>query len=249
MIYYLYGEDFKKAKEHLHKMTESLAAKKPDAELFRLDSENWSEAQFEELALGQGLFEKKYIVILDGLFEKKEVKSFILDRLSGLASSESIFIFLEKKTDKPTLSKIEKNAVKVQEFALKEKAGRNFAMEGGSFGLGDFNIFGMADAFGRRDKKSLWVLQQKAAARNIPAEEIHGILFWQLKSMMLALYSKNAEESGMKPFVWSKSKGFAGNYSEDELKKISSELVSMYHEAHRGTLDFNVSLEKFILGL
>lgn len=248
MIYLLYGNDFKKARENLHKMTGGLLVKKPDAELFKLDVENWSEVMFEELVFGQGLFEKKYIVILDSLFENEEIKDFILNKLDDLKKSESIFIFIEKKIDKATLIKIEKRAEKTQDFVSKDKVGsRSFSMDNKSFDLKDFNIFSLADALGCRNKKDLWVLYQRAIAKEASAEEIHGLLFWQLKSMLLAISSKSSEESGLKPYVFNKSKSFARNYSEKELKKMSGDLVAMYHDAHRGLVDFNVALEKWIL--
>jgi hypothetical protein len=67
--------------------------------------------------------------------------------------------------------------------------------------------------------------------------------------MLLAKKCKNAEEAGMKSFPFDKARGYARNYKDGELEKMSSELVSMYHEAHRGNTDFFVSLEKFILSL
>jgi hypothetical protein len=36
-------------------------------------------------------------------------------------------------------------------------------------------------------------------------------------------------------------------FTKDELKKRSSELVSIYHRAHGGEVDFTISLEQFIL--
>jgi hypothetical protein len=37
--------------------------------------------------------------------------------------------------------------------------------------------------------------------------------------------------------------------SENKLKRLSTDLFKMYHDAHRGNIDFAVALEKFILGL
>ena len=37
--------------------------------------------------------------------------------------------------------------------------------------------------------------------------------------------------------------------AEEKLGQMSKKLFEMYHEAHRGHLDFAVGLEKFILGL
>jgi hypothetical protein len=138
--------------------------------------------------------------------------------------------------DTETLRAITDAAEKVQSFTLKEKKGKP-----------DFNIFSLTDAFGRRDKKNLWVLFQKAVESGAVPEEIHGILFWQLKSMLLAHACKSAAEAGVKPFVWSKARTFAKNWSEEELKNLSAKMVSLYHDAHRGIYEFPIALERLIL--
>ena len=102
---------------------------------------------------------------------------------------------------------------------------------------------------GRRDKRGLWVLYQDALAEQVPAEEVHGIFFWQVKSMLLVKKCKTAEEANMKPFPFQKSREYSRNYKDGELENLSSKLVSMYHEAHRGNEDFHISLERFILSL
>ena len=231
-------------------MSDGLLKKKPDAAFFRVTAENWNQVNFEEYLAGQGLFNDKYIVFLDNILEETTIKDYILEKLPEISKSANIFIWLERKIAKPVADKIKKNAEKAQEFLETSEKGRDFSVEGGkTFSLGEFNIFSLADAFGRRDKKNLWTLYQKATMREIPAEEISGVLFWQLKSMILAEKSKSAEEAGIKPFVFSKAKAFARNYKEDELKNISSELVSIYHDSHRGIGDFETALEAFILGI
>lgn len=88
------------------------------------------------------------------------------------------------------------------------------------------NIFGIADAFSNRDKIGTWILYREAVSQGISPEEISGIIFWKIKTMFLI---------GAKFF------------STDELKIRSSELVSIYHMAHRGECDFVIGLEQFIL--
>jgi len=88
------------------------------------------------------------------------------------------------------------------------------------------NVFDIADSFSRKDKIGAWILYRKAVSYGVQPEEISGIIFWKIKMMVL---------SGSKLF------------SLNELKKISSELVSIYHKAHRGECDFTVGLEQFIL--
>ncbi len=238
MLYFLHGTDSKKSREKLHELTETLHKKKPDAELFKIESEQWDSARFEELLGGQGLFENKYIVVLDKVFENEEAKEAVVEMLKEIAESDNVFIFLEGHVDAPTLKKIEKHAQKTQEFEEKEKTAPK-----------TFNIFSLTDAFGRRDKKQLWVLYEQALASGSEPEEIHGILFWQLKSILTAVSAKSASESGLKPFVFQKASGFARNYSREELQKMSGRFVEIYHNARRGISEMEIGLEKFILGM
>lgn len=89
-----------------------------------------------------------------------------------------------------------------------------------------FNTFQITDAYASRDKISTWVLYRKAIESGVLPEAIAGLIFWKIKTMIL-----------------SNSKSF----NKDELKSNSSSLVSIYHKAHRGEVDFIVSLEQFIL--
>ena len=239
MIYLLHGEDTDKARAKAHELVDTLRAKKPDASFFRIEASQ-QPIQLDELVGSQGLFEKKYIVLFDRVFENKETKEQMLEKRKELAESPHIFIFLEGKIDKASLTKLEKVAAKVQEFAAVSAAPK--------FGAaGKFNIFAMSDALGTRDKKQLWFLYQKAVMNGLVAEEIHGTLFWAVKSMLLAVNSKTAGESGLNPFVYQKSVGFARNFSQDELAKMSGALVRMYHDAHRGEVDFDGALERWVL--
>lgn len=244
MLYFFYGSDKDTAREKVNALVEGLRKKKPEAEVFRLSAEDWSdpldhrhgETRLEELIGGQGLFNKTYIVEIVSLFENGEAKEGFLKKLSDIAASPNVFVSREWAVDKETLLLVGEHAEKVQVCAQKEGKKKP-----------DFNVFSLTDAFGRRDKKQLWVLLQKAVASGAAPEEIHGILFWQLKSIVLALRCKTAEEAGVKPFVWSKAKSFAKNWSEGELKSLSSKMVSLYHDSHRGVHDFSVALERFVL--
>lgn len=243
MIYLFYGQDIEQARRKSNSVVESLLKKRPDASFFRLDSDTWQEAAFDEYVGGQGLFVQKYIVVLDRLFEKKEIKEYVVERLKILKASDNIFIVLENSLDKATLGKFEKNAEKIQIFGEeKEEAVKKKKTD-------EFNMFAITDALGARNQKRLWTLYQQAVRREVVPEELHGILFWQIKSMLLALSSKDAKEAGLNPFVYSKAKNYAKNFTLPELKKISSQLVTMYHQAHRGEVDFSVALEKFFLSI
>lgn len=238
MLYLLYGTDRDKAREKAHELIASLQKKKPEAEVFRLDSDNWNGAKLDEFIGGQGLFERKFIVFANQLFGNDEVKKIILQKLPAIRQSENIFIFLESKIEKAGLLEISKVAEKVQVFEKKDGAKAE-----------SFNIFSLADALGARDRKSLWVLYQKALRRNASAEEVSGILFWQVKSIMLAQRTTSASEAGVSQFVFQKSKRYSRNFSLDEITATASKLITLYHNAHRGLVDFETGLERFTLCL
>ena len=78
MIYFLHGTDTKNSRKKMHEILRGLLGKRPNSEVFKITSENWSSEQFDELLQAQGLFEKKYIIELDFLLGKKEIKEIIL---------------------------------------------------------------------------------------------------------------------------------------------------------------------------
>lgn len=252
MIYLIYGNDGAMVRKKLHDLLEALSIKKPNAEVFRITSESWvtegwNVEGIDELTSAQGLFEHKYIVVLDTLLANKPNKEnntaadILIEKINELADSKNVFIFVEGSLQAGLLEKITKKAVKV--WKCDEKPEKSTSSKA------SFNVFAITDAFGRRDKKSLWTMYHRAILSGSEPEELHGLLFWQVKSMIIAANSKNSKDAGQKPFVWSKAQGFLKNYSGDELAKISSSLVNIYHNARRGILDFDIALEKFILNI
>lgn len=80
-------------------------------------------------------------------------------------------------------------------------------------------------------------------------EEVHGMLFWQMKTMLLVEASGNAKEAALNPFVYKKAKGFVQHFSKEELHSHTTALVELYHEARRGRYELGSALERFILGV
>jgi len=235
MLYFIHGTDIKKVVEKAHGLVNAMLVKKPNASLFKISTDNWSEETLQELLVSQALFENKYIVELSRLIDSDDVKESLVDSLKEIQESENIFIWLEEEVDSKTLSKIEKFAEKVQQFDSKIEIKKV-----------EFNIFSLADALGNKDKKKLWMLYQDAK-KFFAVEEIHGTLFWQAKSMLISTKTKSATESGLKPFVYNKSSKMAKNFSPEELLNLSSKLISISHDSRRGIHDFGIALERFCL--
>ncbi len=239
MIYFIYGNNFSKARSKLREILDSSIKKNPESSYFKIDKENWNESALDEMLEAQGLFQNKYIVVLDSIFEVADSADFIMDKMQDLKDSPNIFIIIENEPTKEFVKKISKFSEKTQEFSLDKK---KKDPEG-------FNVFSLTDALASKDKKRLWILYQKAKREGVVAEEIHRIFFWQIRAIVSAIASKNAEEAGLNPFVFKKSASFAKNFSRKELLNMSSELVKIYHEDRKGALDLDVALERFVLNL
>lgn len=235
MLYILHGTDTAKVRAKVHSLIDTLQKKRPDAELFYIGSESFSEEGLKELVQSQGLFSPKYIVVLSRVFENKNAKQQVLDRAAQLGEAEHVFLLIEEVLDAKELKVLEKHAAQVVAYDAVKKEKQSF------------NTFALADALGQRDKKKLWLLYTQAKESGVADEEIHSVLWWQMKSIILAHGVTTASEAGLKSFVFSKAKRFAANFSKDEANKTLTDLVTMYHESRRGKHDLGTALEVWIL--
>lgn len=238
MLYVIHGTDTEKAREKSHALFEALKEKKPDASAGTINAEEITLERLDELTQTQGLFENKQIIFMDRTLENKDIREVMLEKIDAIAESPNIFIFFEGKLTKEILKKLEKRAEKITEYEASEERKK----ESGSF-------FHLADALGSRDKKSLWVGIREAFDDDAAAEEIHGILFWQAKSLALASKTASVSEAGLNPFVYGKAKRYISNFKKGEIDALVSKLVVMYHKAHRGEVDFEIELEKLALDI
>jgi DNA polymerase III delta subunit len=238
MLYVLYGTDHERIHREEQKLVEALVAKRPGANIFVLDKDNFSAAELEDKATAQGLFTAKHITLLNDLLDNKETAEEIWSRLSLLAESDNIFLLRTGKLLKKELTKLEKYATKIKELSLPHRGQTK-----------SFNLFALADALGERNKKNLWVGYQTALAAGHAPEEIHGVLWWQAKSMQLATVTASAAKSGLKPFVYSKAKRYLSNYRASEITAMLTNLVTLYHRARSGEVEMSIALESFMLEL
>lgn len=238
MIYLIYGNKGDAVRKKGRSIVDAQIKNKPDALHFSVNEENWKDASLDELLGGQGLFVQKYIVIFDHLVRANGIGEILLPRLKEFQESEHIFIFTEGEMTKELIKKFEKKADKIQEISEAKEVKEQ-----------KFNVFSLTDALGRKNKKELWTLYQKALLAGVSPEEIHPILFWQTKAMLGAVVSGSPAEAGLSPYVYTKSQTFSKNFSILELQKISLQLVDVYHNSRRGLVEFDTALERFILGM
>lgn len=236
MLYVFYGADHARLRAAARKLTDGLLAKKPDASVQSFDDETLEPSYVPELVTGQGLFEQRKIVELNRIFSNAETREAVIAALPEIAQSPNIFVLIEETIDKRTLEKLSQVAEKVHAYPQK-----------GAGAPASFNLFSLADALLARNRKALWMRLIEAQARQYVPEEIHGVLFWQLKALLLARSCASADAAGLKPFVYSKAKRAQAKFSDAELRSLSRDLVVLYHDAHRGLQDFEIGLERWVL--
>ncbi len=236
MYYFFYDNKTGRAFKKSRKLFADLEQKKPDASFLSFDEESVSLDILQQTIESQGLFESKIVAYLKNISENPSVSKELKKTIKSMASSQSIFVIVETDLKKSDLEVFEEYAEKsfIEKEVVEDKKEK-------------FNTFSIADSFGGKDKKTFWRLILESKERGIPAEEVHGILWWQLKSMILSSVSKTAEESGLKPFVYTKSKSFAKNFKDNELQILADKFIAIYHDAHRGECDIYDELEKIAL--
>lgn len=234
MLYFLYGDKIK-TRKNLNKHLDSLVSKKPDAEVFRINKDNFSKGLVSELLSSQGLFSKKYIVVLDTLFEKTEIFDELKDFFDDFKKTEHIFLCIENKLPIKNFDFIKKYSEKVWEFEEKEEDKKVF------------NVFGLANYLGNKDKKNLWINYLKALNFGISGEEIVGVLFWQMKNIVIVKKTKSIGESKLSPFVYKNATAFSKKWEEKEILDFCKGLVSVNQKVRDGNGEVEILLEKLIL--
>ncbi|MDP2650092.1 MAG: hypothetical protein Q8P16_00835 [bacterium] len=234
MLHVYYGTDTDKARAKVRATVDALLAKNPDALHFRITEDAFTEYDFDELTQSQALFKNEYIAVFENILAS-EYADALLENLAALKESKHLFFVLEGALAAPVRKKLERHAEGMREFAKKGKKAEKF------------NVFTVTDALGARDRRALWVLFQKAKREGATDEEMHGILFWMVKSMRIASSARSAYEAGMKEYPFSKAKRFLRNYDEHTLAAHVAALATMPQEARRKNVPLAVYLERFIL--
>ncbi len=247
MLYIFHGSEIDLSHHKAHTLVNSLRTKKPDAAFIKVEADEWDGEMIKSHLESQGLFSNKYILFLDRVTEKAEARDEFLDLLPDMKASPNIFIVLEGSVKADLKKAFDKYADKVVES---EQVVTTKSYGGGSGAVGskkEFNIFALADAVGSRDAFKAWSIYREAVDGGMESESILGTLFWQVKSMVLARDASSAGETGLNPFVFSKSKKYAAAYSEEELGKLLAKLITLYHEGHRGMVDLELGIERLLL--
>lgn len=190
------------------------------------------EITIDELVTTQkGLFGDKEFFVLNNLARTLPLGQL----LSHYQSSENIIFFSEDSVTKKITESFEKAEAQIQNFDPQVKEKQKL-----------LPVFTLADHLGNRDKKNLWILYQELI-REVPPEELNGIMLWQLKNIAMVLDAGGANP-GLKPFVYNKTKKFAQNYSFEEVRNYIISLTTSFHTREVND-PLEVKLERFILSI
>jgi len=185
-----------------------------------LEDLRWETMSVEEIAMlasTPSFWGDARVFVLEGALTGERAEDFF-GLIDGLQKSPHTFIFKEEKLLKKPLDLLAKKGITVEQS--KEPKKDSAAKE-------PTNVFALANAFGARDRKKMWLLLVQALRADTAPEAIAGMLHWKVRDML--------------------AKKTPGKFTVEELKNISRELVALYHDAHRGGGSLELLLERFVL--
>lgn len=189
------------------------------------------------IAGSTSLFGGTSAVILKDIGDNTTLRDQLEKILPALAESPHQFIVSANTLLASFIKKAKSVDARIEEYELKIKPKKVEA----------FNSFLLSDALYDRKRSVAWPLYRQAIDLGLESRELHGKIIWAVKTMLLAARSRNASESGLNPFVHTKALAGSKNYTEYELKKMLSDLTTLFHEALVSGLDLETALESFIL--
>jgi DNA polymerase III delta subunit len=205
----------------------------PDGTLTTIDSQSFVPGQIADALGASSLFGGAEWFLIDTPTADVDFAEEVKSSLKEMNESENTFIIMEGALLAPAKKSYAKHADNSEEFtATKDER---------------FNTFAMADALANKDRRQLWVLLQEAKTSGSAAEELIGILWWQLKALRLADVTTNASDAGMKDFPYNKAKRSLSKFLPGEVTKVSHSLLELYHAGHGGVRDIDLALEEWVL--
>ena len=93
----------------------------------------------------------------------------------------------------------------------------------------EFNVFALGEALASRDGFRSWSLYRQAIDAGQEKEAVVGMMFWKIKTVLV--------------------RGYGSEFSKEELRELLGNLITIYHDGHRGVVDMELSVEKLLLDL
>lgn len=237
MILFIYGDDTKKVREKTTATVDVLLLKQKEASVFKINNENWNLNYVKEILESQSLFVPKSIIVFNFISENKDNFTELLDVLKEVKSTEHICIIAEGDVTEKNKEKIKKIAAKSQEFNLNKIIEKK----------PEAPTFAFATSFANREFQRTEKQLHTLLDLKLVPEEIHGVLWWQMKSVKLASMAQSAVGAGLNPFVFKNAKSASLKWNPEDLDQVLNSLFEMYHQAHRGKIDFYNAIERLVV--
>jgi DNA polymerase III delta subunit len=230
MLSLYYGTDRTAARNAIHALVAN-ASSVPTLETITADTYR---SGLVSTAIGeQSLFGGETWYLFDTPSTNPEFKSDVLQLLDELAAAPGTYIVLEGVLLAADLKPFKAVTDAIEQFTA-AKAER-------------INTFALTDALLRRDRRQMWLILQQAVQAGVTEEEIVGVLWWQLKSLLLADRTKTAKEASMKEFTYNKAKRSLGAFKPGEVEQLAARLLAGFHHVRVGKGQLSDVLERWIL--
>jgi DNA polymerase III delta subunit len=191
--------------------------------------------EIRSLAGSVSLFGEQTAVVISGALGTADNRDVFEKIVVELAEAQNNFFVSEIALPAPFLKKVQTKGGEVEEFEEK-KIKKAEA----------FNVFALTDAFSGRKRSMAWALYTQALSLGVESRELHGKIFWAVKTMLIAEQSSSSD-SGLHAFVYGKAKTSAKNFEKNELAKMAVDLAEMFHQAYMSNQNLDTLLEVFIL--
>lgn len=210
MLFVYTGTDISKIAQASNALIAGLRKKQPEAELITLNQV--SEEILRSLSNDQGLFFQKSLVRIEKILPDSDQEEIIKNNLECLVNSPSVFVWSESELNKTWVKRLEKSGATIKQFGEKAQAGF------------DKGAFGVANALVDKDSKKLWQEIVKVKNQGGEAEGIFGMLWWQIKVILLAKQF-DQKATDLKPFVYNKAK--RSSWKVSQAKQILDRLIKV----------------------
>lgn len=241
MLYLFFGSDYQKARAQFHAAIAQAREKQPHAKVLTVDPTTTPPDDSLDSLTHPQLFADPRIILID---EMEEVPGWELtpERASACAAADDIVFAIAGTFSKKSIKEAEKAGGKVFECKKSAQGAAKAKKDSSSK-----SRFALTDAFAQKDKKRAWLLYRTLIDEGAAPEELHGLLAWQIKALVLSAKASSAKEAGLKPFVYQKAKEFLRRWDKKELADTYKEFVTLYHESRRGNRELETAIEKFLL--
>lgn len=233
-IRFFLGGDTVRARAAMRRALNAEQAKDPNALVAVFDDLSFDAMRIEEALGASSLFGGRNIVVIDGILGHVAGEEFYVTSSALPRTSNAVFVreALPKKEVREHFTTLGT----IEEFKPREEHKKT-------------NNFAVADALLAKDKRLAWAEYVELLRKGVAPEELHGTLFWAVKTILLCkTQTRDALlGTGMKEYTYRKYSSGANHFTLAELRRKLGDLKEMYHAAREESGDLGVLLEQFLL--